>query len=489
MLALTVRLSDAWQQTRQGQLGKLAKRTVLMSKPSQTTTSATIQSAMPMAVLADAERKQKGLACMLGGAMVHLTLGTVYCWGNFISYAPQSLQYFDGKPHPGSPSDALAAIPLNFIIQALVMPFSPAISRHLGASKTTLLGSWLIAFAVYMASFQTDLASFLLFYSILFGMGIGLSYTVPMAAGWKWLPEYKGLVSGGILTGLGAGGFLFSLIGSKTANPLGLNQINGKFDASVYAAFPMMLRRLAMIYAVLSFVGSMLITEPAAQTAAVTAAPADAAPPAAAAAPSIAANGLTVKQALSSSQFWLMWVMIICSATAGLNTVAIYKQFAATSVALRGDQYLALVGGIAALCNGSGRLLWGYLTDRIGFKSCYQFVTVLQSLLLVSYPFSTWSPLAFAANTCGMVFCLAGNLALMPSATQRMFGPLSGTTIYGILYSAFAIAGVVGGILTKMLVRTYGWTTVFRTMTVMSLMATMLVRRLFPVKEYAESTV
>lgn len=46
------------------------------------------------------------------------------------------------------------------------------------------------------------------------------------------------------------------------------------------------------------------------------------------------------------SQFWLLWSMIISSATAGLNTASAYKYFAATSSTLDGDQYQALVGGI-----------------------------------------------------------------------------------------------------------------------------------------------
>ena len=59
-------------------------------------------------------------------------------------------------------------------------------------------------------------------------------------------------------------------------------------------------------------------------------------------------RGLTVGQALGTQQFWLLWSMIITCATAGLNTAAVYKQFAATSAALTGDEFQALVGGIGA---------------------------------------------------------------------------------------------------------------------------------------------
>jgi hypothetical protein len=126
-----------------------------------------------------------------------------------------------------------------------------------------MLGCWLTAAAVYMSSYQKTLGSFILFYSFLFGTGAGLAYTSPMAAGWKWLPNHKGLVTGGVLASFGAGGFLFSMIGSKHVNPSGLNPVEGRFPPEVYERFPSMLRKLAVMYAVVSFIGSCFVTEPA----------------------------------------------------------------------------------------------------------------------------------------------------------------------------------------------------------------------------------
>ena len=38
----------------------------------------------------------RGALSIAGGMMVHLALGTMYCWGNFMSYMPKSMLYFDG---------------------------------------------------------------------------------------------------------------------------------------------------------------------------------------------------------------------------------------------------------------------------------------------------------------------------------------------------------------------------------------------------------
>ena len=43
-----------------------------------------------------------GVATVLGGALAHLALGTLYCWGNFQSYVPKHLLFFDGNTRPGA---------------------------------------------------------------------------------------------------------------------------------------------------------------------------------------------------------------------------------------------------------------------------------------------------------------------------------------------------------------------------------------------------
>lgn len=100
-------------------------------------------------------------------------------------------------------------------------------------------------------------------------------------------------------------------------------------------------------------------------------------------------RGLSVPQALGTSQYWLLWSMIITCATAGLNTATVYKQFAATSSSLTGDQFQTLVGGVGALFNGLGRLFWGSVLDKIGFRNTFTVLSVLQAASMLTYFHST----------------------------------------------------------------------------------------------------
>lgn len=318
----------------------------------------------------------QGPSSVIGGALAHLMLGTMYCWGNFLSYSPQNLKFFDGLAHPGNQPDAIYVIPLTIISQSFSMPFGPLLTKTVGPAKATLIGCLISATAVYLASFQSSLALFMLTYSVMFGIGTGLAYTAPMSAGWKWMPNLKGLVSGGILAGFGTGGFIFSLIGSKIANPEALDMVDGKFPDEVYKRFPKMLRTLSMMYAAVATVGSFLVQEKPEE-------------PAKGEKTLLSSDGATVTESTSSKQFWLMWMMMIASGTAGLNTAAVYKQFAISSPMLTGDTYQALVGGIGAMFNGVGRLFWGTFSDIVGFKKAFTLLTILQAALCLSYKLST----------------------------------------------------------------------------------------------------
>ena len=133
-------------------------------------------------------------------------------------------------------------------------------------------------------------------------------------------------------------------------NPDSLNLVDGRFPDSVYGKFPHMLRKLSVLYLIVSLAGSLLVTEPKQAIKSQPRTIAKSTPAAPAALPQ--QWGLSVRESMKTNQFWLLWAMILTAATAGLNTASVYKQFAATSTALTGDEFQALVGGIG------GALQW-----------------------------------------------------------------------------------------------------------------------------------
>lgn len=72
---------------------------------------------------------------------------------------------------------------------------------------------------VFISSFMTNHVWFIIFYSVIYGSGIGLAYFTPLVCGWEWMPERKGLVSGIVIGGFGFGSFFFGLLSMQIVNP------------------------------------------------------------------------------------------------------------------------------------------------------------------------------------------------------------------------------------------------------------------------------
>lgn len=394
----------------------------------------------------------KGYASLVGGLLCHLVLGTMYCWGNFVSYLPPELRRMDGVvAAAGDRGDGALALPLTLLAMALTIPLGTKFTTVVGAKVACLTGGYLLVVALLLASVAKSLPVFLLCYSGIFGLGLGTGYTAPMVAGWSWFPTKRGFVSGAILMGFGSGGFIFNLLGSKLINPKGLAASGGEFPAEIYASFPAMLRKLAACYFALTTVGALMVSQPAA-------------PPKAAAK---AAPTKSVVDMVANADFALLYLATMLCASAGLTSAGVYKVFASSvdSMAGAGDGYYATVGAIGALANGIGRLAWGSVVDKLGYKTPYLAMLVIQAAVTALIPVTATAGTGpFLVAIALSFFCLGGMFSMVPSAVGILFGTADAAQIYSYLFSAFAVASLAGVKLAKALIPKLGWTAVYQTL-------------------------
>ena len=67
-----------------------------------------------------------GVLAVLGGVLIHLACGSMYTWGNLISYVPPRLKYWDGVlPEGGGMPDASIVLPIIICAQMSGMPLGP----------------------------------------------------------------------------------------------------------------------------------------------------------------------------------------------------------------------------------------------------------------------------------------------------------------------------------------------------------------------------
>mmetsp|Transcript_49292 Transcript_49292/g.111844 ORF Transcript_49292/g.111844 Transcript_49292/m.111844 type:complete len:512 (-) Transcript_49292:370-1905(-) len=392
---------------------------------------------------AAAESKLRGRVSVAGGVLAHLVLGTLYCWGNFMSYAPPGLLFFDGQEHPGMTPDAAQVMPLSLVSQNLGLPLAALVGKKFGHKAATFAGCFLVVAGTYLSSFQTRLLPFMLFYSVVAGMGSGVAYTAPMVAGGTWFPESKGLINGITLFGFGTAAFIFNKVGTALAQ-------GG-------TAWGPMLRKIATMYAIVSLPGALLVK------------PMPAAGAAADAQVEVAA-GAQFKEAVTSKRFALLWCVGFLAFVPGLTLTGLYKRFGMSDAAkvVANDGFLSLMGGLAAMSSGLGRMFWGNTMDKIGFMKAYRMTTALQIAINLLMPFATSSKLAFGAVVCASLFCLGGSITMFVTVNAQTFGSKNAGEIYSLLFSALSGASVFGVKLAMSLLDLVGWSGIFKILALMS---------------------
>ena len=388
----------------------------------------------------------RGSISEAGGVLVHIVCGTIYCWANFLSYAPKNLLFFDGEDHPGMTPDAVQVMPYALIAQNLGLPLGSALNKAFGPRVTTLIGSSLYVLGVYISSHVTRLVPFMLSYSFLAGLGVGTVYTAPMIAGWTWFPKNKGLVNGITLFGFGSGAFVFNKVSTSLA------QSGVEWGA--------MLRKLAFLYAALSFPGSMLIkAKPKVYKPAVLFRFSRALPE---------EQSATFMQALKSKRFKLLWLLGVCALTPALTVMGLYKRYGMCEGSLvADDSFLSLVGGLGAIASGVGRVIWGRLIDKLGFQVAWTTTTVIQFTTMLLMPLATTSKAAFAALVCSSLLCLGGTNSMFITINAQTFGVRNAGEIYSVLFSAVPFSSVFGTKMAATLLGQFGWNTVFRVLACM----------------------
>ncbi len=106
-------------------------------------------------------------------------------------------------------------------------------------------------------------------YAVGFGIGKGFLYPAPLNAGWSHLPGRKGFVSGVVVSGLGIGAFIFSLITKQILNPENVEALPFEaapgvkeyiFPAEINMRVPEMIYILCLCWTILLSIGILTVS-------------------------------------------------------------------------------------------------------------------------------------------------------------------------------------------------------------------------------------
>ena len=147
----------------------------------------------------------------------------------------------------------------------------------------------------------------------------------------------------------------------------------------------------------------------------------------------------TLKEALSTKCFWLIWLSWVFMGAAGISMVSLSKSYS-IAIGITG----AIVLTSFNIANGVGRIICGILCDAIGpaWTGVIAFVICAGGYLALPHV-SGVAGVAICAICVG--YGLANLFATTPSLASGIFGLKNFGTIFGVIWTAYGfIGGVVG---------------------------------------------
>ncbi|ATA24589.1 hypothetical protein BIY26_20740 [Brenneria goodwinii] len=288
--------------------------------------------------------------------------------------------------------------------------------NKIGRRNTIWLGGIIASSGFWLASYSASLPWLYVSYGACGGLGIGLMYIVPLATCTSAYPERSGTIAGLITMCFGLGNLL-----------LGFFVIAWLLEHYDWAVA---LRTVAAVILLASLSTGSFIRPGV--SASVKGGP--------------AADdwGFTMKGMVSTSSFWIYTAWIVPCESAGLMVIAHIVPFAIEAGIVTALAALAM--GIEATSNSLGRLIFGYLIDRVGRRVTMMLTPVTMIIGLLTL---WWGTPAFGFTAlligCVIVGISYGSIyAQNVSLILQFFGPKHYTSNLGLQgFSMFfgALAG------------------------------------------------
>lgn len=318
------------------------------------------------------------------------------------------------------------------LLETWLVPFEGWLVDKFGPKLLVMIGG-VAAGLGWVGSGKAETLTALYLWYGLAGIGAGIVYGTAVGSALKWFPDHRGLAAGLTAAGFGAGS-------AFTVAPIA-NMIT---SAGYQAAFI----RWGIIQGVVVIVAAFFLKSP----------PAGWLPKTWRQSPA----GEMVKkrqsvadfssaQMASTSQFWLMYLMMAMVATGGLMATAqlapMAKDFKVdkVNVTLFGLSMGALVFALSAdrLVNGLCRPLWGWVSDHIGREGTMTLAFGLEAAAIFALIRFAHNPLLFVVFSAFTFFGWGEIYSLFPAMCGDFFGRKHATANYGFLYTAKGTASML----------------------------------------------
>ena len=359
------------------------------------------------------------------GFIINICLGSVYAYSVFRGPVQKILNM--------SATEAGLPFMVFLALFATMVFFGGLILAKLGPKKLGWLGGIIVGIGWILASFSTSGIMLTITYGLIGGAGVGLAYGAPLAVAGRWFPDKRGLAMGLTLAGFGGSPFVSANVAAALIKSVGAMQ------TFMYMGVAF------LVIVVVCFIPFRFPKDGWL--------PEGWKPPAAAASSAV---DLDMAGMSKTSTFYGLFLCYTIGCLAGLMAIGISASVAQEIIKIDPVTAATLVG-VFAIFNGVGRPIFGVLTDKLSPKmaAIISFVIILACSLgmLAAGPGSV---MLYTICFIGFWLCLGGWLAIAPTATTIFFGVKNYAKNYGLVYFAYGIGAILGGIIAGQAKDTFG---------------------------------
>ncbi len=246
----------------------------------------------------------RGWIVTFSALAINLVLGVLYAWGVMAGALVGQWHW----------TRAQAALPFTFSTAtfALMMIFAGRLQDKIGPRIVAISGGVLLGLGLIASSFASTPMAMALTFGVIGGIGIGLGYSSTTPPAVKWFPpKRKGLIVGIVVSGVGIAAVYIApltqyLLAHNPTNPIPRTFIMLGIGAIVFV----------------TLFSTFLSNPPAGYIAAPVPAGGSGT------SPSAPKRDLDWQQMLATPQFYLLWIMLVLAASAGLMMISNAKLIA-----------------------------------------------------------------------------------------------------------------------------------------------------------------
>lgn len=350
--------------------------------------------------------KSKSLIVLGAATGINLVSGILYIWGVVSKALVEQLNWTSKQ---ASLPYTIATI--SFVIAMVVFG---KLQDSKGPRLVATIGGLLMGFGIIFSGMKISPISMVLTMGIIAGCGIGILNVSTTPPAVKWFPpEKKGMITGIVVGGISVSSMLYSPLANYLIGIRGIPQtfiFIGVLALIISVILAQFLQNPGEDYKVKS---ENNISD---------------------------GEDFTWREMLKTKKFYLLWLMLGLSSSAGLMIIGHISNIAKVQAKWNGGFILVI---LLAIFNTIGRFLGGAISDKIGRVSLMRIIFILQGVNMFLFnQYHSVGLLSLGTAVAGL--CYGATFSVFPATISDLYGLKNFGINYGLMFTGWGFGGIIG---------------------------------------------